>query len=163
SRGGRVVAAARSHALGAHPAPQRGAADGLAREDRERPGRSGLSPIARRIGGGQAGGGSDTSLVSTKISPGAPYLRRLFLHGVHVERSAPDLFGRARQRGRRSAQGGQRSRRAGDRRGITLPAGLFSPGDRPERSATSALSLQRSRTIARHTGASAERRVAAPG
>ena len=50
------------------------------------------------------------------------------------------LFGRARQRGRRSAQGRQRSGRAGGRRGAALPARLFSPGDRQGRSATGALS-----------------------
>ena len=33
--------------------------------------------------------------------------RRLLQHGVHVERSVADLFGRTRQCGRRSAQGGQ--------------------------------------------------------
>ena len=55
---------------------------------------------------------------------------RLFLHGVHVERSAADLFGRTRQRGRRSAQGREQSGRSGDRRRSALPAGIFSAGNR---------------------------------
>ena len=68
-------------------------------------------------------------------------LRRLFQHGVHAERGAADLLGRAGQRGRRSAQGRQRPGRAGGRRGAALPAGLFPPGDRQGRRAAGALSL----------------------
>ncbi len=129
----------------------------------QRLGGSGLLPIARPPGAGQTAGGDGASLVSADISPGAPHLRRLFLHGIHVERSSTDLFGRARQRGRRSAQIRQRSGSSGDRRRPALPAWLFPPGDRPGRSAAGALSLQRSRTIAGHAGAPAERRVAAFG
>ena len=97
-------------------------------------------------------------VVSANPSAIAAELRRVFQHGIHVERSVADLFGRAWQRGRRSAQGRQRSGRAGGRRGAALPARLFPPGDRPGRGATGALSLQRSRTIADH--AVAHRRTA---
>ena len=93
----------------------------------------------------------------------APDLRRLFQHGIHVERSAADLLRRAWQRGRRSAQSRQRSGRAGGRRGTALPARLFSPGDRQGRSATGPLPVQRSRTVADHAAAPAERRVVAVG
>ena len=157
------MAAARSGSLGAHVSSQRGAPDRLARKTGERPGRSGLLPIARPPGAGQTAGGSGARLVSAEISPGSAHLRRLFLHGVHAERGAPDLFGRARQRGRRSAQSRQRPGSSGDRRRAALPAWLFPPGDRPGRSAAGALSLQRSRTIAGHAGAPAKRRVAASG
>ena len=88
---------------------------------------------------------------------------RVFQHGIHVERSAAHLLGRAWQCGRRSAQSGQRSGRAGGRRGAALPARLFSPGDRQGRSATGPLSLQRSRAIAHHAVAPAERGVVAAG
>ena len=54
---------------------------------------------------------------------------RVFQHGIHVERSAPDLFGRTGQCRGRSAQSGQRFGRAGGRRGTALSARLFSPGD----------------------------------
>ncbi len=70
---------------------------------------------------------------------GSPDLRRVFQHGIHVERSAAHLLGRAWQCGRRSAQSRQRSGRAGGRRGTALPARLFSPGDRQGRSATGPL------------------------
>ena len=70
-------------------------------------------------------------MVSAEPSAISSDLCRVFQHGIHVERSAAHLLGRARQRGRRSAQGRQRSGRARDRRGAALPARLFSPGDRP--------------------------------
>ncbi len=57
-----------------------------------------------------------------------------------LSEALPDLFGRAWQCGRRSAQSRQRSGRAGGRRGAALPARLFSPGDRQGRSATGPLS-----------------------
>jgi starch phosphorylase len=57
--------------------------------------------------------------------PRRPHLRRLFLHGIHVERGASHLFGRARQRGRRSAQSRQRSWRAGDGVGLLYQHGYF--------------------------------------
>ena len=60
-------------------------------------------------------------------------LRRVFQHGVHAERGATYLFGRAWQCGGRSAQGRQRSGRTGHRCGVALPARLFSPGDRQGR------------------------------
>src|ERR1035441_5681736 len=67
--------------------------------------------------------------VSAKSSAGSLELHRVFQHGIHVERSAPHLFRRARQRGRRSAQSRQRPGRAGGGSGAALPTGLFSPGD----------------------------------
>ena len=91
----------------------------------------------------------------------APELRRVFQHGVHAERSPADLFRRIGQRGRRSVEGAQRSRRAGRRRGAALPAGLLSPDDRQRRDAAGAVSVQRSRAIADHAAAPAGRRVAA--
>ena len=73
-------------------------------------------------------------------SPSSLHLRRVFQHGIHVERSAADLLGRTWQCGRRSAQSRQRSGRAGGRRGAALPARLFSPGDRQGRSTAGPLS-----------------------
>ena len=46
-----------------------------------------------------------------------------------LSEALPDLFGRAWQCRRRSAQSCQRSGRAGDRCGTALPTRLFSPGD----------------------------------
>ena len=68
-------------------------------------------------------------MVSEKHPQGAPDLRRIFQHGIYVERSAPDLFGRTRQCRRRSAQSRGRSGRAGGRGGAALPTRLFSPSD----------------------------------
>ena len=80
----------------------------------------------------------------------SPDLRRLFQHGIHVERGLAHLLGRAWQCGRRSAQSRQRSGRASGWRGTALPARLFSPGDRQGRSAAGPLPVQRSRTVADH-------------
>ena len=57
-----------------------------------------------------------SALVSEDASGFAAQAGRVLQHGIHAERSAADLFGRPGQRGRRSAQGGQRSGRAGGRR-----------------------------------------------
>ena len=59
----------------------------------------------------------------------SPDLRRLFQHGIHVERSPADLFGWAWQCSRRPAQICQRPGRAGGGRGTSLPARLFPAGD----------------------------------
>ena len=88
---------------------------------------------------GQAGRRGGTRLVSTDLSAVSAELCRVFQHGIHVERSVADLLGRTWQRGRRSAQGRQRSGCAGGRRRTALPARLFSSGDRQGRSATGAL------------------------
>ena len=120
-------------------------------------------PQTLTTGQDQAAGAGGARVVSAE-PPAEPLdLRRLFQHGIHVERSFAHLLGRARQRGRRSAQGRQRPGRAGGRRGAALPARLFPPGDRPGRSATGALPLQRSRTVADHALAPGERRVVAAG
>ena len=87
----------------------------------------------------QAAGGA--RVVSAESFAGSPDLRRVFQHGIYVERSFAHLLGRAWQCGRRSAQSRQRSGRAGGRRGTALPARLFSPGDRQGRSATGPLSV----------------------
>ena len=76
----------------------------------------------------------------SRIIHRSPDLRRLFQHGIHVERSAADLLGRTGQCGWRSAQSRQRSGRAGGRRGTALPARLFPPGHRQGRGATGSLS-----------------------
>ena len=99
---------------------------------------------------GQAASGGSARVVSAESFARPPDLRRVFQHGIHVERSAAHLLGRARQCGRRSTQSRQRSGRAGGRRGTALPARLFSPGDRQGRSATGPLPVQRSRTVADH-------------
>ena len=88
----------------------------------------------------QAAGGGGARVVSAESSAGSLDLRRVFQHGIHVERSAAHLLGRTWQCGRRSTQSRQRSGRAGGRRGAALPARLFSPGDRQGRSATGPLS-----------------------
>src|ERR1019366_7339044 len=90
-------------------------------------------------------------------------LRRIFQNGVYVERSFADLFGRAWQCGRRSTQSRQRSGCARGRRGATLPAGLFPPGDRLERRETGSLPVRRSRAIADHASAPGEWGVVAVG
>ena len=77
----------------------------------------------------QAASGGGARVVSAESSAGFPDLRRLFQHGIYVERSSAHLLGRARQCSRRSAQSRQRSGRASGRRGTAVPAGLFSPGD----------------------------------
>ena len=77
----------------------------------------------------QASGRGDARMVSAKASAISFNLRRVFQHGIHVERSAPDLFGRTRQCGRRSTQSRQRFGRASGRSGTALPTRLFSPGD----------------------------------
>ena len=56
-----------------------------------------------------------------------------------LSEALPIYSGGLGQRGRGSAQGGERSRRAGDRRRPALSARLFPPGDRPRRRAASAL------------------------
>ena len=58
---------------------------------------------------------------------------RLFLHGVHVERGPAHLFGRARKRRWRSAQGGEQSRRSGHRGRSALPTRIFPAGNRRSR------------------------------
>ena len=121
-------------------------------------GRSRFPQERRRPGASQAGRGGSTRMVSANPPAISAELRCLFQYGIHVERSVADLLGWAWQCGRRSAQGRQRSGRAGRRRGVALPARLFPPGDRPGRSATGHLSLQRSRTVADH--AIAPRRTA---
>ena len=98
----------------------------------------------------QTSGGGDAGVVPAGPPAIALELRRLFQHGIHAERGAADLFGRPGQRGRRPAQGGQRSRGAGGRRRTALPAGLFPPGDRQGRRPAGALPLQRSRPAADH-------------
>jgi hypothetical protein len=108
-------------------------------------------PVARPPGAGQASRQlADTSPGSTEISRGFPpeSCVAYFCMEFMLSEALPDLFGRARQRGRRPAQGRQRPGGAGGRRGPALPAGLFPPGDRPGRSPAGALSLQRSRTTA---------------
>ena len=115
----------------------------------------------RRSGASQARCRGGAGVVSANLPAIAAELRCVFQYGIHVERSLADLLGRARQRGRRSAQGRRRSGRAGHRRGTALPARLFSPGDRPGRSATGPLPLQRSRTVADHAIAPTERGVVA--
>ena len=101
-------------------------------------------------------GSSDVSVIAADLGG-------LLQHGVHVERSPADLLGRAWQRGGRPAQGRQRSRSAGGRRGAPVPAGILPPGDRQGRGPAGALSLQRSGTAAHHGRAPPERRVAAAG
>ena len=77
----------------------------------------------------QASRGGGARVVSAESSAGSPDLRRLFQHGIHVERSAAHLLRRAWQCGRRSTQSRQRPGRAGGRSGAALPTRLFSPGD----------------------------------
>ena len=129
----------------------------------QRVGRSRFPEKRGWSGGSQPAGGGSARVVSEESCAGSADLRRVFQHGVHVERSSAHLFGRAGQCGRRSTQSRQRSGRAGGRRGTALPAGLFSPGDRQERRAAGPLPVQRSRTIADHALAPAKRGVAAVG
>src|ERR1019366_7128199 len=102
-------------------------------------------------------------MVSAKASASSLDLRRVFQHGVHVERSFAYLLGGTWQCGWRSTQSRQRSGCASGRRGAALPAGLFSPDDRQERRATGSLPVQRSRTVADHAVAPTKRGVVAVG
>ena len=77
----------------------------------------------------QASGGGEAGMVSAKASASSLDLRRVFQHGIHVERGSAYLLGRTWQCGWRSAQSCQRFGCASGRRGAALPTRLFSPGD----------------------------------
>ncbi len=66
--------------------------------------------------------------------------RRLLQHGIRAQRGPTHLFRWAWQRGGRSAQGGQRSRRPGRGRRPALSAGVLPAGDRRRRQPGGALS-----------------------
>ena len=93
-------------------------------------GRPGFPQERRWFGRSQPASVGSACLVSEEPFENVPHLRRLFQHGVHVERSSADLLGRAGECGRRSNESGQRSGRTGGGCRLALSAGLFSPGDR---------------------------------
>ena len=100
------------------------------------------------------------------VSKGSPAVRPIggwvFLHGVHVERGAADLFGWTRERCRRSAQGSEQSRRPGDRDRFALSTRVFPAGNRCARPAAGPLSIQRPWPIADQPVARAKWRMVAP-
>ena len=91
---------------------------------------------------------------------------RVLLTRVRHHRGAAAVLGRAGHPGRRSSQGGERSRRPDDRRGpalparvlhpVTVPGGLAGgavPVDRPERAAAGRAARRGRRARPRHGGA----------
>ena len=161
-RRGRALERARSRALEPHPQPVGGAPGRLTGQARGAPRASGLSGASRAAPRASARVPCLPGVVPAAPPPGVPHPRRLFQHGVRPERGPADLFRRSRQRGGRSAQGGERPRGAGDRRRPPLPAGVFPAGDRRRRKPGSPLSVQRSRPAPDHPGARPGRRMA-PG
>src|SRR5580704_15684808 len=125
----KIVAPARSGTVGNHTQSLGCPADRLAGPDQACVGRSGFSQKRRRLGADQAASGGGARVVSAESFAESPNLRRLFQHGVYVERSFAHLLGRPRQRRRRSAQSQQRSGRPSGRRRTAVSARLFSPGD----------------------------------
>jgi hypothetical protein len=78
---------------------------------------------------------------------------------IHAERCPADLLGRPRQRGRRPAQIGERSRHSGHRRRPSLSVWLLPPAHRRTGQTARTLSLQRPRATARHASARPGRRM----
>ena len=160
SRQRRALESARSRALGPHPQPVARPPDCLAHAGRSARRAPGLSEVDRappraaaripRLGG----------VVPAAPRPDAPEPRGLFQHGVRVERGAAHLFGRPRECGGGSAQGGERPRGAGGRRGPSLPAGVLPADDRCRWESGGALSLQRASPAPDHPGAWSGRRMA---
>jgi len=102
-------------------------------------------------------------MVSEKPSAGTPDLFAYFSMEFMLSESAPDLFGRTWQCGRRSAQ-----RLASDlacrlSSGPALPQGYFSPGKLTRTERNRLFTRTTTRTVAHHAVAPTERGVAAVG
>ncbi len=148
---GQALGASGSRTLGFNPQPLGRPADCI-------PGKA--ARVSSRIAGlpnahwlisiaAERTGGATTEPGFQKISSGfAAEDGRLFLDGVHAERSAADLFGWARERCRRSTQGSEQSRRPCDRNRFALSTRVFPAGNRRTRPAAGPLSIQRPWPIA---------------
>src|SRR5580700_1825923 len=104
SLGGPALGATRSRTLGTDPQPLGSAANRLPRKTTK----CYLRPEISKTLGGSPPRENACRRVGSVVSKGASAFgrvdNRVFLDGVHVERSPTDLFWRTRQRCRRSAQ-----------------------------------------------------------
>ncbi len=152
---------ARRRPVGAHAQPVAGPADRRPDPAGGSAARPRLPHAARNARRGAPRRPHDTRVVPARAAPGAAHVRGVLQHGVRPERGAPDLLRRPRQRRRRPAEGGARSRRAGDRGRAALPGRLLPPGHRARRLAARALPAESADVPAHHAGARGRRRMAA--